>query len=424
MTGTIETVPSNQESTSTPTAAPGWTRRQRIATALNLVGAVTVAGAAGAGSPLFVYEQGRWGFADSTLTVMFSVYALALLVTLLVAGSLSDHLGRRPVLIGALVLLAGASVLFLLADDASWLIAARIVQGIATGAATSAFTAMVSETVPAASRDRMTQIAGSTPIAGLALGALAAGLAVQGTDLPVVAVYATVIVLIVVAITGSLLTPESSSRVPGALRSLVPRVAVPRRLRAPFARAAVLVAAAWATSGLFLGLVPAFAHSIGIDGLPAAVLVFLQPATAAASGIALTRLPVARAGLIGAIALLAGGAFAFFAAVTGSAPLLALAAIVGGVGNGLGFAAALRPLAAAAATHERGGAISAIYVVAYLAYGLPAFLAGQLSAGMGLAGVTAAYGLLILIVATAALITRVPLRTTPRPALAGKEGRS
>ncbi|WP_164515425.1 MFS transporter [Microbacterium sp. 10M-3C3] len=401
-----------------------WTPRQRLATALNLTGALTVAGAAGAGSPLFVYEQGRWGFGESTLTIMFSIYALTLLVTLLVAGSLSDHLGRRPVLIGALLLLAAASVLFLLADDASWLILARAVQGVATGAATSAFTAMVSETVPSASRDRMTQIAGSFPIGGLALGALAGGLAVQGTALPVVAVFVPVIVLIAVAISGSLLTPASSSRIPGAWRSLVPRVAVPRRLRGAFARAAVLVAAAWATSGLFLGLVPAFAHAVGVDGLPAAVLVFLQPATAAAAGIALTRLPAARAGLVGATALLAGGALAFAAAVGGSAPLMALAAIVGGVGNGLGFAAALRPLAAAAATHERGGVISAIYVVAYVAYGLPAFVAGQLAADLGLAGVTAGYALLIVAAAAAALLTRVPLRADSHPVLAGKEGRS
>jgi MFS family permease len=407
------------------TSIAGWTGRQRVATALNLAGAATVAAAAGAASPLFVYEQGRWGFADSTLTIMFSVYALALLVTLLVAGSLSDHLGRRPVLIGALVLLAGASVLFLLADDAGWLIVARIVQGIATGAATSAFTAMVSETVPPASRDRMTQIAGSFPIGGLALGALAGGLAVQGTALPVVAVYASVIVLIVVAISGALLTPESSSRVPGAWRSLVPAVAVPRRLRPAFARAAVLVAAAWATSGLFLGLIPAFAHTVlGVDGLPAALLVFLQPATAAASGIVLTRLPVGRAGVLGAASLVGAGALVFTGAIADSVLLIALAAVVGGVGNGIGFAAALRPLTAAAATHERGGVVSAVYVVAYLGYGLPAFVAGQLSAGLGLAGVTAAYGLLILVVATAALLTRVPLRAHSRPALAGKEGRS
>lgn len=416
MTGTL--------ATPTLTPAPVWTRRQRIATGLNLAGAGTVAAAAGAGSPLFVYEQGRWGFADSTLTVMFSIYALALLVTLLVAGSLSDHLGRRPVLIGALALLAAASVLFLLAEDASWLIIARAVQGVATGAATSAFTAMVSETVPAASRDRMTQIAGSFPIGGLAVGALAGGLAVQGTALPVVAVYASVIVLLAVAITGALLTPESSTRVPGALRSLVPHVAVPRRLRAQFARASVLVAAAWATSGLFLGLIPAFAHSLGIGGLPAAVLVFLQPATAAASGIALTRLPVARAGLIGAAAIVAGAGLALAGAVAGSGVLLALAAIVGGVGNGLGFTAALRPLVAAAATHERGGVVSAVYVVAYVAYGLPAFIAGQLSAGLGLDGVTVGYALFLLIAAVAALSTRVRLRTSARPALAGKEGRS
>src|ERR1700678_2952662 len=58
--------------------------------------------AAGAPSPLFRLEQQEWGFPVWLLTIAFAIYAIALLATLLVAGSLSDYIGRRPVLIGAL----------------------------------------------------------------------------------------------------------------------------------------------------------------------------------------------------------------------------------------------------------------------------------------------------------------------------------
>jgi len=72
---------------------------------------VAVSFSVGAPSPLFVLYQREWGFADWMLTVAFAIYAITLLVTLLVAGSLSDHIGRRPVLIGALALEATATMM-------------------------------------------------------------------------------------------------------------------------------------------------------------------------------------------------------------------------------------------------------------------------------------------------------------------------
>ena len=77
-----------------------------------------------------------WGFSALTLTFIFAVYAFALLGGLLVFGSLSDHVGRRPVLLAALVLELGSIVLFLLADGVPWLVAARLLQGLATGIVT------------------------------------------------------------------------------------------------------------------------------------------------------------------------------------------------------------------------------------------------------------------------------------------------
>lgn len=387
-------------------AQQGWTPRQRAYTSVNLLGSAVVAAAAGAGSPLFVFEQGRWHFGDSTLTAMFSVYALTLLLTLLFAGSLSDHLGRRPVLIGALALLMVASALFLVADSAGWLIAARAVQGIATGAATSTFTAMVSETVPRESRGRMTQVAGALPIGGLALGALAAGAIIQSSTAPVIAIFVPLIVLIAVAIVGAVLTPETSVRTPGAWRSLAPRVAVPARLRHTFLRSIGLIAGAWMTSGLFLGLMPKLAdHVLGLAPLASASLVFLQPAVAALAGIAAPRISPRTARMLALIGMISGGLLVGIGAATGTAAVLIAAAIFGGVGNGLGFVLALRPLNEAAHTHERGGVMSAVYIVAYLSYGLPTLIAGQVAGVTGVAATVMGYGALIALMGVIALAT-------------------
>ncbi|KJS57685.1 hypothetical protein VM95_38140, partial [Streptomyces rubellomurinus] len=94
--------------------------------------------ASSAPTPLYALYQAAWHFSAMTLTLVFSAYALALLVALLTAGTLSDHLGRRPVLAAALLAEAVAMAAFATARGVPALIAARILQGLATGAATSA----------------------------------------------------------------------------------------------------------------------------------------------------------------------------------------------------------------------------------------------------------------------------------------------
>ena len=54
---------------------------------------------AGVPSPIYPVYLRRWGFSVTILTVLFAIYAAGLVATRLMVGSLSDHLGRRPVLV-------------------------------------------------------------------------------------------------------------------------------------------------------------------------------------------------------------------------------------------------------------------------------------------------------------------------------------
>src|ERR1700748_2584777 len=89
--------------------------------------------ASAAPAPLYRVYQEEWGFTATTLTGVFAVYVLALLVTLLVAGSLSDHVGRRVVIGAGLVLEIVACLAFLAAGDLDTLFVARASQGVAVG---------------------------------------------------------------------------------------------------------------------------------------------------------------------------------------------------------------------------------------------------------------------------------------------------
>ena len=104
--------------------------------------------ASGALTPLLVQYRDEWGFPQTQLTLAFAVYAVGFLAALLTLGSLSDYIGRRPVLVGALVVQVASNVMFLVAPSIEWVVAGRIVQGIAQGAATTAFTAALVELAP------------------------------------------------------------------------------------------------------------------------------------------------------------------------------------------------------------------------------------------------------------------------------------
>ena len=121
-------------------ASAAATRHLSPAASFYLLASITVSFLAGsaAPTPLYPLYQAMWGFSPVTLTVIFGVYALAVLAALLVAGRLSDHLGRRPVLIVAAVAQVVVMLMFATAASVTGLVVARVVQGITTGAAIGA----------------------------------------------------------------------------------------------------------------------------------------------------------------------------------------------------------------------------------------------------------------------------------------------
>src|ERR1700754_286995 len=91
--------------------------------------------ASGTPSPLYTTYRELWDFSPLVLTLVYATYSFGVLASLILAGRLSDEVGRRPVLLTALATLMGATVLFMVADSVVWLFVARGVQGIATGLA-------------------------------------------------------------------------------------------------------------------------------------------------------------------------------------------------------------------------------------------------------------------------------------------------
>ncbi len=366
---------------------------------------VLFAAASSAPSPLYVVYQQEWGFSATTLTVVFAVYVLALIGSLLIVGALSDHVGRRPVLAAAIALEAVALVLFITAGDVTVLLAARIAQGIATGAALTTLGATLVDLNPPHSPGRAGVVNGVAPVGGLAVGALGCGALVQYAPAPTHLVFA--LLLLGMGLAGIIVVrmPETSARRPGGLASLAPRLGVPARLRPDVYALIPILVASWALGGLYLSLGPSVAAGLfGLSNhLIGGLVVTLLCGTGAVTAFALRAWPAQRVLRTGAILLTAGTALTL-AGLQGHAVALAAAGtVLAGIGFGASALACFGTLARLAAPEERGELFSVAYVIAYLAFSLPAVLAGFASTYAGLHATALVYGLGVVALSLAAL---------------------
>src|SRR3954471_25041650 len=172
---------------------------------------ITLLAASSAPSPLYPVYQAEFGFSPITLTAIFAVYVLALLLSLLTVGRLSDHVGRRPVLAGALLVAAVSMALFLGADGVAQLYAARIVQGLATGAAVGVLGAYLLELQPADGSRLGSLVNSAAPTAGLGVGAALTGVLIEYAPHPTRLVFAGLLGAFVLLALVTAVLPESVS---------------------------------------------------------------------------------------------------------------------------------------------------------------------------------------------------------------------
>lgn len=225
--------------------------------------------------------------------------------------------------------------------------------------------------------------------------------------------YLVLLVGAVGAAVATALLPETAARRPGALASLRPHVGMPVHLRAEFGSITPILLASWALGGLYLSLGPSVAAGLlGItDHLVGGLVATLLCGTGALTALLMRRLPLPRV-LLAASLLLATGTVATLAAVgAGSAVLAGLGTVVAGVGFGAAGLGAFGTMAALARPTERGAVFALTYVVSYLAFSLPAVIAGVAANLIGLGPTASVYGGFVVALSLLALVARIRLRS-------------
>ncbi|MCO5994938.1 MFS transporter [Actinoallomurus rhizosphaericola] len=329
-------------------------------------------------TPLYPLYMARDGFSTFMVTIVFAVYAVGVVISLLLAGHVSDWVGRKKILLPALALEVLAAVLFLTGSSLPVLLVARLVTGLGVGMITATATAHLHELHvahrPGASGQRFEVVSTAANIGGLGVGPLITGFLAQYVHAPLRTPYLVFIALLLVSIVALARTPETVEErlVKPAYRPQ--RISTDHGDRSGYIAATAAGFASFAVFGLFTSIAPGFVASAlhhPSRALAGATVFAVFGAAALAQTLA-SRLS-ARAKMVLGLVAQAGGVLALVAGMyaTDLAAFL-IGGVVAGIGAGVLFKAAVGTVVAMAAPAKRGEALAGLFLISYLGLIIPA----------------------------------------------------
>jgi MFS family permease len=384
------------------------------------VGWLAVMAGANLASPLYAVYADDFGFSSLVLTLIFTTYAATLVPSLVLFGSLSDRLGRRPVLLGGMAAACVALLLFAFAGSVGWLFAARAFQGVAVGMISGTATAALVEADDGRNAKLPALLAALAQTVGSGLGPLIAGVLAQWAPAPKQLAYLVVLAATILTAVLTLGVPESVRESHERWRIQRPRV--PAEIRTDFARLGVTGGLVWAALALQLSIVPSYASDL-LSTRNLALLGALAALALAASTAALLvsqRVSRDRRSLqaVGLVALAAGLLALAAAAPMHSLLLLVAGALVSGAGHGLAFLNTQDELNDIAPASRRGEVTSAFIACIYLGVGAAVISSGLLDEVVSLHAAVDAVAFALAAAALGAAVWQAGERLAPTPVAA------
>ena len=342
--------------------------------------------ASGAPSVLYPIYAAEWNLPSVVITTVFGTYPVALLITLLVFGGVSDVIGRRRTMLIGIALIGVAAAVFAFAPNVGFLYVGRVLQGIGTGFALGAASAALVENNVSNNPRFPSSLTTASTAVGLTLALLLTGLLAQLAPLPLVLSYLVLFVLSAVALVLVGLSRDARRATPG-VRWRPQAIRFPRGLVRPFLAATLSVSVAYAVGAIFLSLGALMARQLTgtTDLLVIGAILGLSSFFIGATALFLQNVPAHVAIVIGGILSLAGLGLMAATAASGSIGLFLAWSVVGGIAYSFAFTGGLGLINRTARPEHRGATLSLLYLLAYLLQAAIAIGAGALATAIGLA---------------------------------------
>ncbi len=377
--------------------APARQARGFIAATVSFV-AVFAAGA----TPIPLYDTYRRvdGLTNDEFSLVAVAYFACAVFALLVLGRLSNHLGRRPVSIAALLVAVAGCVTLLFVHSFAVLLIGRALQGLAAGLASSAIGAYTVDTAGRRPRWVIATVTTAASTVGLAFGVFVSGALVEFGPAPREVTYVVFAVLLLGCATSLATRPETVDRIPGAWTSLLPRLSVPLAVRRYLPVATAVFVATWAFGGYFNSFGPSIAAEyLGSHSPIIAAAVFASyMAPSVIGGFLAGRLLPDTAQRVGMTLVAVAGVGLAVASANGLLLPFILAGVIGGIGMGVATSGSMTTLLPQARPSERAGLLAVIYAISYTGSAVPSLIAGQLSRVTTLPTITIGYAVLAVLV--------------------------
>lgn len=402
------------------TASPATAKEPRILAMLAALLAIfTAIFSSNLPTPLYAVWQQQMGFSATALTAVFAVYVFGVVSMLLTLGTLSDKIGRRQLLVPGILFITAGVVVFYLAKDIYWLGTARILTGIGTGIVTGAASAAVIELDPDNNWTRAATLSAlfftMGAFAGPTLSSLALAFGGGADSWPFLVTLVLCVLTIILLLTAPWPKGIGRRQKGFQFRDWRPTpVKVPRALLGAFMFSAAGICLAWSTGSLYASLGPSLARDlVGVsDRAMAGLFAAAWQLTAGISQFACQKQPLDRLILVGPPLLTAGLLCLALAVVTSSPVIFTLATLATAMGAGATGVVALASISQVAPPEERGGIISAFYLMAYLTMATVVLGVGFVSDLIGFGNTVIGFTILISIAAASLLLVAIKTRRT------------
>jgi MFS family permease len=365
-------------------------------------------------TPLYPLYQERFGFSNIVLTAIYAVYVLGNLVALLIFGRVSDQIGRRNATLPAIGFAVISTILYLLARGTSWLFAARLVSGFATGIASGTATAWISELPASGGKSAAGRIAAFANFVGLAVGPLAAGFLAALAPWPLHLVFIIYLAVLLAIGTAIVFSPETVEKRVHHFHdlSLTPRLGVPRNIRVQFISPAVTAFVVFALIGFYAALIPnLLADSLHQKSPATSGGVVFGLFAVAATCVILTGGLASRTAMLGGLVMLLPSVWLLVAAqVAHSTPLLLCATALGGLSAALGYRGSLQETNRIAPSDQRSEVVSTYLVAVYGGNSVPVIGIGLLAAATSSMTAHVSFALIVTLLACIALVVGIKAR--------------